>query len=192
MGSDQRKVDDDSMVHRRDFLVITAGGLVSGVLLFSCSGSGSDSPWRFFTRSEGLLVEAAADQLIPPDQDPGGRWADVARFIDRQLISYYRPLQERYRYGLASLEASSLRIKGFSFVDLPGDDQKQVLEAIEGDAVPEGIWKHESASSFFNLFLDHCMQGFYGTPRHGGNRNYVSYRMIGLDYPQILGRVKNA
>jgi gluconate 2-dehydrogenase gamma chain len=32
------------------------------------------------------------------------------------------------------------------------------------------------------------MQGFYGSPRHGGNRDYLSYRMLGIDYPQVIGR----
>jgi gluconate 2-dehydrogenase gamma chain len=182
----------DELIHRRDFLVIAVGGSVSGLLLSSCSGPGSLSPWRFFTRAEGLLVEALADQIIPPDQDPGGRWAQVAHYIDRQLISYYRHLQERYRDGIASIEGSSVAIKGSSFTDLSLEDRKQVLEAIEQNEVPDGVWEHEPAASFFNLLLDHCMQGYYGTPRHGGNRDYVSYRMIGLDYPQILGRVKNA
>ncbi len=137
-------------------------------------------------------MEGLADQIVPPDQDPGGRWAGVAHYIDRQLVSYYRPLQERYRAGLAAIERSSREITGSLFVDLSRDDQQQILEAIEQDDVPDGIWKEESAASFFSLLLDHCMQGYYGTPRHGGNRDYVSYQMIGLDYPQILGRVKNA
>ena len=32
------------------------------------------------------------------------------------------------------------------------------------------------------------MQGFYGSPRHGGNKDYVSYRMLGLEYPDIIGQ----
>jgi gluconate 2-dehydrogenase gamma chain len=32
------------------------------------------------------------------------------------------------------------------------------------------------------------MQGFYGSPRHGGNRNYVSYKMLGLEYPVVMGQ----
>jgi gluconate 2-dehydrogenase gamma chain len=36
--------------------------------------------------------------------------------------------------------------------------------------------------------LDHTWQGFHGGPRQGGNRNYVSYRMMGLAYPILLAR----
>jgi gluconate 2-dehydrogenase gamma chain len=36
---------------------------------------------------------------------------------------------------------------------------------------------------------DHCMQGYYGSPRHGGNRDFASWKMLGLPYPQVVGRV---
>jgi gluconate 2-dehydrogenase gamma chain len=70
-------------------------------------------------------------------------------------------------------------------------EQTSLLESLEKDEVPAGIWADEPASAFFDLIRSHCLQGYYGNPRHGGNRDYVSYRMIGLDYPQILGRVKS-
>jgi gluconate 2-dehydrogenase gamma chain len=34
------------------------------------------------------------------------------------------------------------------------------------------------------------MQGFYGDPRHGGNREGVSWKMLGLPYPPIRGRLR--
>jgi hypothetical protein len=49
-------------------------------------------------------------------------------------------------------------------------------------------WETEDSKVFFELIRDHTMQGFYGSPRHGGNWDYVSYRMLGLDYPQIIGQ----
>ncbi len=27
------------------------------------------------------------------------------------------------------------------------------------------------------------MQGFYGSPQHGGNRGYASFKMLNLEYP---------
>jgi gluconate 2-dehydrogenase gamma chain len=38
------------------------------------------------------------------------------------------------------------------------------------------------------LILAHTRQGFYGDPRHGGNRNRVSWKMIGVPFPPIRGR----
>jgi len=34
------------------------------------------------------------------------------------------------------------------------------------------------------------MQGYYGSPRHGGNRDAISWRMLGLDEPPLRGRAQ--
>jgi len=33
---------------------------------------------------------------------------------------------------------------------------------------------------FFQRQVDHMMQGFYGSPRHGGNKNEASWKMLGI------------
>jgi hypothetical protein len=30
--------------------------------------------------------------------------------------------------------------------------------------------------------IDHTMLGFYGAPSHGGNRNEVSWKMLGIEH----------
>jgi len=32
------------------------------------------------------------------------------------------------------------------------------------------------------------MQGYYGSPRHGGNKDNMSYKMLKLDYPVVIGQ----
>jgi len=44
--------------------------------------------------------------------------------------------------------------------------------------------------TFFELVRSHTFQGFYGSPRHGGNRDGVSWRMLGLPEPPLLGRAQ--
>jgi gluconate 2-dehydrogenase gamma chain len=34
--------------------------------------------------------------------------------------------------------------------------------------------------SFFEMLIDHTMQGFYGSPAHGGNRDGASWKMLGI------------
>jgi gluconate 2-dehydrogenase gamma chain len=53
----------------------------------------------------------------------------------------------------------------------------------------QDCWKVVSAKSFFDLVVSHTMQGFYGDPRHGGNRERVSWRMLRLPYPPVRGRL---
>lgn len=178
----------DRLVHRRDFLIIAAGGTASGILLASC-GPGTGRAWRFFTSSEAALLEAVVDRIIPPDEDPGAAWAGVVQFIDLQLVSYYRHHGDTYRRGLAALAESARRLTQREFIELSPGEQDELLRRVESGEVPPEPWGEISPSGFFSLLIDHTMQGFYGPPRHGGNRELVAYRMIGLPYPQILGRV---
>ena len=62
-------------------------------------------------------------------------------------------------------------------MDLSADQQIAVLKHAE-----------ENSKAFFTLILTHTRQGFYGDPRHGGNRNMVSWKMLGLPFPPLRGR----
>ena len=43
---------------------------------------------------------------------------------------------------------------------------------------------------FFEMVRNHTLEGYYGSPRHGGNRDEVSWKMLGLDDPPLLGRAQ--
>ncbi len=179
---------------RRDaikLLSIVAGGAATGVagsLLIGRMDRSRPGGWKFLTADEVPLVEAVAEQIIPADQDPGAKGAGVVYFIDLQLAGPYRRFQEKYRSGLLSLRQTSQQMHGKPFEKLAWDDQTELLKSLEADRAPKELWKDPSAAEFFNLVREHTMQGFYGSPRHGGNKNYCSYRMLGLEYPRILGQ----
>ena len=63
-----------------------------------------------------------------------------------------------------------------------------VGEKMERGELAIDRWKDISQSEFFEMILRHTMQGFYGSPRHGGNKNYVSYRMMKVDFPLLIGQ----
>jgi gluconate 2-dehydrogenase gamma chain len=153
---------------RRQFLGIGAAATVGGSAV-SCSGG----RWRFFTAEEARSVEAICAQIIPSDQDPGAREAGVVNYIDLQLSRHFKPHRATYRAGLADVDALS----GGRFADLPAARQIEVLRQVERQAKP-----------FFDVLVAHTMQGFYGDPRHGGNRAGVSWQMLGLPYPPVRGR----
>ena len=173
-------------IPRRKFFQVSAAAALAVGVLGACSGR--NGPWRFLTDAEAELVDSIAAQIIPEDQDPGGRTAVVVNFIDIQLTGHYKRYQEIYRQGLARLEKTSLALYQMPWVSLPFGDQFTLLSRLEKGEAPEEIWDTVSSTSFFDLICEHCLQGYYGSPRHGGNRNYVSYRMIGIDYPQLCGR----
>ncbi len=157
---------------RREFLAAAAAGGLAGC---------ATSHWRSLTPSEVQTLAAVADTLIPPDGDPGAAEAGVVVFIDRQLARRYRPRRALYRDGLALLERTAREQHGRAFAELPPGARAALLSSWERG---QGLQKE-----FFELALAHTMQGYYGSPRHGGNRNAASWRMLGVPNPPVRGRL---
>lgn len=171
---------------RREFLHQLS--IACGSVLFIPACSGYDSPWRFFSEKEARTIIAFAEQIIPADHDPGATDANVVNFIDKQLVGPYTRFQDDYRFGVSAIESSAQNLFQKSFFELEIQVQTEFMVQMESGQLPEEFWTEVNQRSFFNMLLDHCMQGFYGSPRHGGNKNYVSYKMMKLDYPHVLGQ----
>lgn len=161
-------------------------------------------PWQFFTRREAELVEAIVARLIPADElSVSGKEAGCAVFIDRQLAGpygssarlYMRPPfaeglptqgdqsaltpADKYRAGLKALdEHCRSTMDGRSFTDLTPEQKDALLAQMEQDqarfAGPVG------SGSVFSLILQNTMEGFFADPIYGGNRDMVSWKMIGF------------
>ncbi len=174
-----------SKIKRRKFLK-TALAAAAGTSLAGCSRNRSS--WRFLTEPEARTLDAICEQLIPGDKDAGASRAGVVNFIDLQLVGFHRRHQNAYRAGLAALDQTSRARFGSEFAALEGARQQQLLLAMEKNEVTGNLWKAVPARQFFELVLNHTMQGFYGDPRHGGNREAASWRMLGVPYPPVRGR----
>ncbi len=170
---------------RRDAIKVASlavgGALAGGGRLLAAGDDASAGKWHFFTPEEARLVEAVAEQIIPADKDPGAKDAGVVYFIDRQLVGPYARYQAVYRDGLRNLQATCRKEFKKPFEDLAWDNQTKILASLEAGRGPKQLWKSPSGSEFFHLVLGHTMQGFYGSPRHGGNRNFVSFKMLGIE-----------
>ena len=169
---------------RRRFL--TAATAAASGSIISCRGA--KSAWRFFSEEEAATAAAVSECLIPTDEFPGAAWAGVVNFMDRQLKGHYRRHQKTYRDGLRGVNQTSEALFGAGFVRLEPNQQAAVLEALEKGEPPGEIWKNMSSRSFVDLVLTHTMQGYYGDPRHGGNRDAMSWRMLGIPLSPIRGR----
>ncbi len=158
--------------------------------------------YTFFTPPEAAFIEAAVDRLIPADDlTPGGTDCGVAIFIDRQLAGawgtgdktymqgpwqkgvptqgYQSPLTpaEFFRAGIAATNAYSRKTLQKDFDRLTMDQQVKLLQDLEqGRVTLDGV----SAQEFFNLLLATAMQGFFADPVYGGNRDKVSWKMVGF------------
>lgn len=173
-------------ISRRNFIRMSAVG--AGCLCLSSCFNNGYSRYYIITSEESEIIDALADQIIPPDDFAGGSEAGVTNYIDRQLAGFYREHLPMYRACLKGLDETCRRIYGKGFTALDAETGFQFLKDIENGQYNEEDWQGHRPSAFFGMLRNHCLQGFYGSPRHGGNENYVSYQMMRLDYPLIIGR----
>ena len=157
-------------LQRRRFLQVAASG---AAVTASCGGQ--KNRYRFLTNAEADTLAAVCDVIIPPDQDPGASQAGVVQFIDRQLDGFHKKLRKDYRAGSEKVDTLARATAGKDFHKLAPDEQEKILTSAE-------------CRRFFELAISHTMQGYYGSPRHGGNRNWASWRMLGVPVAPVRGR----
>ena len=179
---------EKNALSRRHFIRMTAITSGSVLLLPACVNRPGKSSRHFFTETEASLVDAIAEQMIPADEWPGGKDAGVTNFIDKQLTGPYARYQGIYREGLALIRQSCIRDCQKTFEELSWEEQTLFLEKMEAGKMDRDNWEEGFDRQFFGLIRKHALQGYYGSPRHGGNKNYISYRMLRLDYPHIIGQ----
>jgi gluconate 2-dehydrogenase gamma chain len=161
---------------RRQFVAATAVGGVAAAI--GCK-TGRQGNWEFLSDEQARTLGVLCDQIIPADDFPSATQAGVLSFIDRQLVRAYRRHRDAYRDGLLQANKVSRMRFGKTLVDLTPEQQLQAVTDISQQAAP-----------FFELVRTHTFQGYYGSPRHGGNRNAVSWRMLGLPEPPVRGRAQ--
>jgi len=175
-------------IARREFIRLFTGGTAALLISFNTGCKNKISQWRYLNEDEIRLLDAIVEQIIPTDDFPGAKWANVSNFIDKQLDTNYRDHQPAYREGLADFQKSVIQMKGEKFEDLPFAEETAILENMEAGKISGEYWNNNSPADFFDMVRQHSLQGFYGSPVHGGNRGYLSYHMLGLDYPNVIGQ----
>lgn len=183
---------------RRFFLRVSSATLLAAPLFpfvgaevtrrFTSASALAGPSWRFLNETEAATIVAVCERIIPADADPGATWAGVVQFIDRKLAGYYHHYQPLYRLGLRGIHESSLALYGKPFVELSDVQQDELLRKLESNQAPGDLWKQVSAAEFFDRLVDHTIQGFYGGPRHGGNRDAVSWHMLNLPTAPVRSR----
>jgi gluconate 2-dehydrogenase gamma chain len=161
---------------RRQF--VTASALGSAAVTIGCS-HGKQGNWEFLSDEEAGTLAAICDQIVPADEFPSASQAGVLTYIDRQLIRHYRRHRDAYRAGLEQAQAMSRQRFGKDLASLTEPQQLDVVSGLSQQNRP-----------FFELVRTHTLEGYYGSPRHGGNRDAASWRMLGLAEPPVLGRAQ--
>jgi gluconate 2-dehydrogenase gamma chain len=161
---------------RRTFLEM--GAIASAALATGCA-TRKHGNWEFFTNDEAATLSAICDQIIPADDFPSASQAGVLNYIDKQITRHYRRHQREYRVGLQRADEVSLQHCSKILAAASPTEQLEVVSFLA-----------EWDKPFFELVRSHTLEGYYGSPRHGGNRNAVSWHMLGLDDPPVRGRAR--
>jgi gluconate 2-dehydrogenase gamma chain len=160
----------------------------------------------FFTPVEWAFVNAACDRLIPKDEHgPGAVELGVPQYIDRQMgtpwadgaiwymqgpffeakpeFGYQSQLtpKQQYRLGIKAIDALCQETFQKTFAELLPADQHEVFKKIEnGDLKSPEL----PLNTFFSGFLlENVMEGYFGDPMYGGNRDMAAWTMIA--YPGV-------
>ncbi len=168
-------------------------------------------PLLYLNETEHAFVVAAVDTLIPADElSPSGSDCGCATYIDRQLASAWGGGAKMYRAGpfvkgkpeqgyqlpltpaefmstgIAAANAWSRKTYGHDFDRLDAEKRIEACKAMqEGKAAFENF----NARAFFARLLTLTMEGFFGDPIYGGNRNKASWRM--LQFPGLPATYAN-
>ncbi len=166
------------------------------------------------TDHERATIEAAAARIVPADEDAGAREAGVIDYIEGLLAAddvdaEISPREKKeyanfllgslagrteeqqatlfklnglgsrhlqaYRDGVAELDRLAAEVmSGKDFRGLDDAGRDQVLTVLE-----------ERKDPFFTLLLTHTMEGFYGHPRHGGNKDQAGWQVLGYPGPSF-------
>ena len=157
------------------------------------------------TVTEAAFLSAAYDTFIPADRlSPSGTDCGLVTYIDRQLAGawgngarFYRngpflpgkpehgyqlPLtpREYFAAGIKAVNAWTRKVYGKDFDRLAPAERDAALKAME---TGKAEFADFNAKPFFEALYQTAMEGFFADPIYGGNRNKVSWRMVG--YPGL-------
>ena len=167
---------------RREMLRRSAAlGAVAAVPARVLAQAASAAPYTNLTAAEAATLEAFVARLIPNDANgPGALEAGAARYIDRALHDALAVLRPAYTAGLAALDAYARTTTGSSFASLTSERQDELLNDVEQGRATGFV---PSSRVFFDLVLGHTLEGTFGDPHYGGNRDFIGWELIG--YPGL-------
>jgi gluconate 2-dehydrogenase gamma chain len=163
----------DDLISRRRWLAVWpvgAGVLAAQQHAHQVVRGTKPAAFSVLGEADAREIDALASQIIPTDESPGAREAGVIYFIDRALATFDADKLPVYREGLKRAQDTRRELfpNSQSISVLKPDEQIRLLQAIE-------------KSEFFEQLRTHAMQGFFGNPSYGGNRNLEGWKLIGFE-----------
>lgn len=138
------------------------------------------------TADETRLLEALADRIFPPTDTPGAVDLGAVAYIEHALAGPYAAHLPAYRRGLRQLQRLADAEYGRSFLELGDQERDRVVEKLEtlpaagGGAKVIGRRRRGGGGGFFANVRQHVLEGIFGDPQYGGNRDLTGWKLVGF------------
>jgi len=128
------------------------------------------------------LLAAFVDRLIPKDElGPSASESGVPEYINRALGDYLAGEKTAFVEGLEATDAFARRSEDRAFVDLTPDKQDALLTLMDNGSAAG----FPNARAFFNRARRLTMEGMFGDPYYGGNKNFAGWDLIRYPGPRL-------
>lgn len=128
------------------------------------------------------ILAAFVDRIIPKDElGPSASESDVPIYINRALGDYLAAEKTAFIEGLEAMDAFARRSQDRPFIALTAEQQDLVLTAMENGSA-NGF---PNAQAFFNRARRLTMEGMFGDPYYGGNKNFAGWDLIRYPGPRL-------
>jgi gluconate 2-dehydrogenase gamma chain len=145
---------------------------------------GGSGQYAFFNDNNALAIAALTQRIIPDAPGkPGAGAAGVLNYIDLALAGSYADQQDFYRRGLTQLDAYCHATYKRGFAALTPAQQDDVVGALAAGKA-DGF-TYPTAQAFFRTLRTHTMEGMFGDPVYGGNRDFAGWQLIGFPGAQM-------
>jgi len=128
------------------------------------------------TVRQARFIDTIAARILPTTDTAGAVEAGAVFYIDRALAGPYRHLLPRYARGLRGLNKYSKERFGAAFEELNDEQQDLVLGNLESGQIT-GM---RDGQGFFELLRTHVLEGVFGEPSYGGNREMIGWKLVGF------------
>jgi gluconate 2-dehydrogenase gamma chain len=133
--------------------------------------------------SQATTIGAFVERLIPTDESgPGAREANVLRYIDRALAGGLAMFRPSYVAATQALDAYAQSKYGGDFARLSTTQQDAILTDMD---LNRATGFNPNAKAVFEMIRTHAVQGMFGDPAHGGNTNFVGWRLVRFPGPRL-------
>jgi gluconate 2-dehydrogenase gamma chain len=174
--SEQRQGD----ITRRT--VIVSAAIVPVAALTAVAQTPAPSAPSALSDAQLRLVAAFVDRIIPKDElGPGASESGVPEYINRSLGDYLSGEKAAFIDGLEATDAFARRSQARPFIELTSDQQDVVLTSMDSGSA-EGF---PNAQAFFNRARRLTLEGMFGDPYYGGNKNFAGWDLIRYPGPRL-------